>query len=254
MKLFLATNSDTAKTDNIKMLEKSCISAIQNTDFEVYVIFDGKKEELNLPKEVNIIEHRHRCYDIFKNSKRNTHEEILKIASSAFLRTEIPYLCNKLGFDDQFIMYTDYDVLFQKRDYSDLKLFKPLYFSGCPEFNKNDWNVVNTGSMLMNIKYFLSIDKDIIEYINKNFENLTTWDQSLYNNLYKNKIDKLPLEYNWKPYWGINPNAKIIHFHGAKPLAVETESKKNEPIVKYLRELNKKGYDYYNSLWEKTIN
>jgi hypothetical protein len=24
-------------------------------------------------------------------------------------------------------------------------------------------------------------------------------------------------ELNWKPYWGINPAAKIIHFHGPKP-------------------------------------
>jgi hypothetical protein len=27
-------------------------------------------------------------------------------------------------------------------------------------------------------------------------------------------------ELNWKPYWGINPNASIIHFQGAKVHAV----------------------------------
>jgi len=45
MKLFLATNSLTAKKDNVKMLEVACKSAVQNTNFDDYVIFDGKKQE-----------------------------------------------------------------------------------------------------------------------------------------------------------------------------------------------------------------
>lgn len=251
MKLFLATNSNTAKTDNIKMLEKSVKSALKNTNFEVYVIFDGKKEELNLPKEVNIIEHRHRCYDSFKNSKRNTSEGVLTIASSAFLRTEIPFLCKKLGFEDKYILYTDYDVLFMEANYSDLDNIKPEFFAGCPEFNKEDWNTINTGAMIMNIDHFWKIDNFIIDYINKNFEKLSVWDQSMYNNLYKSKITKLPIEYNWKPYWGINNKAKIIHFHGAKPLAVEPESRKNEAIVKHLRELDEVAYNHYNIVWQQ---
>lgn len=30
-------------------------------------------------------------------------------------------------------------------------------------------------------------------------------------------MELLPIEYNWKPYWGINDKAKLIHFHGMKP-------------------------------------
>jgi hypothetical protein len=29
--------------------------------------------------------------------------------------------------------------------------------------------------------------------------------------------DDLPLELNWKTYWGLNRDAAILHFHGPKP-------------------------------------
>ena len=31
------------------------------------------------------------------------------------------------------------------------------------------------------------------------------------------KWDDLPLELNWKPYWGENERASVVHFHGLKP-------------------------------------
>jgi hypothetical protein len=249
MKLFLATNSGTTKTNNIKLLEKACKSALKNTDFEVFVIFDGNKEELKLPKEVNIIEHRHRCYNTFLNSPRNKDNISIDIASGTFLRTEIAFLCKKLGFNDEYCLYTDYDVIFQKGDYSDLNKLKPTYFAACPEGNKNDWSYINAGIMLINLNHFLEQDEYIKNYIDNNFENLLVWDQTMYNNLYKDKYEKLPLEYNWKTYWGINNKAKIIHFHGAKPKAVEPECRYNLPLIKHLRELNKNSYNYYNEIW-----
>ncbi len=33
----------------------------------------------------------------------------------------------------------------------------------------------------------------------------------------QNKVSLLPNELNWKPYWAMNNNALIIHFHGPKP-------------------------------------
>jgi hypothetical protein len=251
MKLFLATNSGTTKTNNIKLLEKACKSALKNTEFDIFVIFDGKKEELNLPEKVNVIEHRHRCYETFEKSPRNSGDGFMNIATGAFLRTEIPFLCKKLGIEDDYCLYTDYDVLFLGKDYSDLNDIKPKYFAACPEFNKNDWSYINTGVMLLNINHFFEQDKFIVDYINNNFDKLDVWDQTMYNNLYKNKIDKLPIEYNWKPYWGISDNSKIVHFHGAKPKSVEPEWRYNLPEIKSLRETNKSGYDYYNNIFEK---
>lgn len=250
MKLFFGTNSETSKSLNIKLLEKSVKSAFQNTNFEIYVIFDGEKNELNLPENVTIIEHRHRCYNTFLNSERTKKQGSLHISSGTFLRTEIPFLLNEMGFNDEFCLYTDYDVIFQKGDYSDLDSLKPKYFAACPEFNQNQWSYINTGVMLMNVKTFLKDDEIIIDYINNNFDTLEVWDQSMYNDLYGGKFEKLPLEYNWKPYWGINPNSKITHFHGAKPRSVEPEWRYNLNEIKTIRNKNIKGYEHYNKIFE----
>lgn len=251
MKLFLGTNEKTAETPLIKMLEVSVKSALDNTDFEINVIFDGNKNKLNLSKEVNIIEHRHRCYETFKNSKKcNNNEGCLTTASGAFLRTEIPYLMKTLGYNDEFCLYTDYDVIFQKSDFSYLKSLKPETFAASPEFNPNDWSYINTGVMLMNIKHFIEKDEMIVDYIKNNFESLGTWDQTLYNNLYKNNFTKLPIQFNWKPYWGLNENAKIVHFHGVKPFKVNSiEYVNNTPILKSLHTRNIESYEFYNEMF-----
>lgn len=246
MKLFLATNSLTAKTRNIELLQKSVRTALINTDFEVFVLFDGKKEELNLPKNVNIIEHRHRCYDTFLKSGRD-----LQTSSGTFLRTEIPYLLNRLGISDKYCLYTDYDVIFSKGDYSYLDSVNPEIFGCCTEFSKHNWSQINAGVMLINTCFFYEQDEFIMNYINQNFDKLKIWDQSMYINLYLDKITRLPLEYNWKPYWGINEKAKIIHFHGPKPDSIEHEVRKNFSEIKKLRELNIDSFNYYSQLWEK---
>ena len=250
MKLFLSTNSDTVKTENVKLLNNTVKSAIENTEFEIFVIFDGKKSELSLPSSVNIIEHRHRCYDTFVNSDKD-----LITSSGAFLRTEIPILMDSLGIKDEYCLYTDYDVIFQKKDYSELDNLKPKYFAVCPEIKKNDWSYFNTGVMLLNVNTLKTEDEKIIKFINDNFGKVQlpygSYDQPIMNFLFKDKFDRLPLEYNWKPYWGINEDAKIIHFHGAKPESVEPKLRYELPVIKNIRNMNIEGYNYYNSLFEK---
>ena len=48
-------------------------------------------------------------------------------------------------------------------------------------------------------------------------ESTGLYDQGYLNQFCFHDMTPLPLEYNWKPYWGYNPDAKIIHFHGMKP-------------------------------------
>ena len=43
------------------------------------------------------------------------------------------------------------------------------------------------------------------------------FDQGYLNDVCWDDFEVLPLEYNWKPYWGTNDNAIIVHFHGLKP-------------------------------------
>lgn len=248
MKLFIATNEYTYNTDNIKLLNVAVKSALDNTPFDVHVIFDGDVKLLSyLSRDVKIINHKHRCFDVF--NKRND----IAISSGTFLRTEIPFICKNLGYTDNYIFYTDYDVLFLKGSYSDLLSLTPTFFAAAPEGNMHDWSYINAGVMLMNINHFYEKDEEIIKEINENFNTYDVYDQTMYNKLYKNKFNKLPLEYNWKTYWGINESAKIIHFHGAKPLMIEPEWRAKLSIIKSLRERNPKSFKYYEKIWESYI-
>jgi len=42
-------------------------------------------------------------------------------------------------------------------------------------------------------------------------------DQGLIISYFGPTATRLPDNYNWKPYWGINHDAVIVHFHGFKP-------------------------------------
>jgi hypothetical protein len=61
------------------------------------------------------------------------------------------------------------------------------------------------------------------EYIARNLAALEqeSWDEAAYRWFYRDQDgplwNKLRPELNWKPYWGENPEAKIIHLHGPKP-------------------------------------
>ena len=45
----------------------------------------------------------------------------------------------------------------------------------------------------------------------------SSFDQHAYREHYRGRWDQLPVEMNWKPYWGRNAAAQIVHFHGPKP-------------------------------------
>jgi hypothetical protein len=43
------------------------------------------------------------------------------------------------------------------------------------------------------------------------------FDQGALNEFYGPSREVLGREYNWKPHWGVDENAVIVHFHGPKP-------------------------------------
>ncbi len=63
------------------------------------------------------------------------------------------------------------------------------------------------------------------EYIRQNLAELEreSWDEAAYRWFYRDSNgplwDRLRPELNWKPYWGWNPQARIIHFHGPSPIS-----------------------------------
>jgi hypothetical protein len=214
MKWYTAISSRSAM-EYFEMLDVSIYSCLKNTDFIPNILCDAECEEVEKWKRkgVNVIYFKGEVFSAFvaqfKDDKR-----LLGVAG-AYLRSNIP-LVEK---EDKFVLYTDSDVLFNKVASADLKMIKPKYMACAPEFNRNDWSYFNTGAMIINVENMRNEYRRFADFVIPNFNKLCAMahDQGAYNLLYKNAWEKLPVELNWKPYWGYNENAGIIHFHGPKP-------------------------------------
>jgi len=203
------------------MIKVAVLTAYKYTSLEPYFIYDGTGNELVTwleERNVRIIPHRSSIYDKLVYDPPS---EVLKqkTARGAFLRVDIPVLAHDLGWDDQVVFYTDIDVMFTGKVILDD--VKCELFAVGPESDINDFVNMNTGAMLMNIPALYQTYEKFLDFIIENYKLFFTYDQTAYKTYYHLEWDRLDPIYNWKPYWGKNPRARIIHFHGPKPTEVD---------------------------------
>jgi hypothetical protein len=81
--------------------------------------------------------------------------------------------------------------------------------------------IANTGVLIINVPQWKKIIPHLLQYATLHKWRFIAYDQGLTLEYIKehlqNKVSLLPNELNWKPYWAINSNASIVHFHGPKP-------------------------------------
>lgn len=210
MKWYFASNNQSP--DYVYMIKAAVESALKNTRLEPHFLYDGSPDALTAwleRKGVKIIYHRVSFYDRLKAFYP---PDQLKIAAGAFLRCDIPLLETK----EDSVLYTDCDVLFLN-GIDPQNIPRAARFTCAPETRQTDWSILNTGVMWMNLPALRKTHADFVAFINDRLPELATYDQTAYNLFYAGQHTRLPLEYNWKPYWGENSDAKIIHFHGPKP-------------------------------------
>ncbi|OIP72569.1 MAG: hypothetical protein AUK43_02835 [Oscillatoriales cyanobacterium CG2_30_40_61] len=201
-----------------QMMKVSVLTAKQNTTLEPYCIYDGQENELTewLRKNgVKVIHYRSSHYDQFKRDIPGA----AHVAAGAFLRIEIPKIVQKYGMQDEYVLYTDCDTMFQNDVVDYLKGVTCEYIAAAPEFDPSNWSYLNSGVLYMNIKNLLKIDQEFNNFIMYNLMEIMKWafDQGAYNLFFKDRWQHLDPTLNWKSYWDLNPNAKVIHFHGPKP-------------------------------------
>lgn len=233
------------------------VSARQHSSLDAVCLFDGGSD----PKfargadeftawlseqEVSVVQVRSRYYDeISQIARARDQGHLLNIAGGAFLRLEIPRLARELGWTDEFVFYTDCDVMFERDPRPLLEPLRPHFFAGCPEFSKRRGIFLNTGAMWMNLRALdaaagfetwtrrnlgrcldFAFDQGAFRVYFNPLHRLA-WRLGIANHHFYRvmgrvplrtwKWNKLPLELNWKPYWGPNAAASLIHFHGLKP-------------------------------------
>ncbi len=164
---------------------------------------------------VKLVRHRVSFFDALSSISGDSLDH-LAIISGAFLRVELPLV----EVDDDLILYTDCDVVFQRG--FQIPTVQPVLFACATEFSQTDYdNDMNSGSMVMNLP---ALRADLPQFTKFIRDNLSQgWpgaDQAHYRRFYQGRWDRLAIEYNWKPYWGVNADASIVHWHGPKPLLV----------------------------------
>jgi len=214
MKWYFAINEEGVSTDIGHLARLAVISAQKNTTLKPHLLYRGNRNRFTAWMEdrgVTVID------------TVPQFEPVLRWAINAgwypreltghWLRTEI---CHIERHDD-FVLYTDIDVLFLRE--IELGGMRPRFFACAPEVLINDRGYFNSGVMLMNIPALRDDYPRLRAAIEQRFvegERVPFHDQDVYNRVYAGQWDFLDPIYNWKPYWAVNPNAAIFHFHGPK--------------------------------------
>jgi hypothetical protein len=141
------------------------------------------------------------------------------IPRGAFLRLEIPALCREQHWDDEYVLYTDCDVVFLRDVVPALRELRPRFFAVAPEIERTNFERFNSGVMWMHVPVLAAEMPALTETIRTHLDEAIAppYDQAMLQRHFAGRADRLPLELNWKPYWGANAEAVILHFHGPKP-------------------------------------
>jgi hypothetical protein len=203
-------------------------SAVANTTLEPHLIYFGPQDSpivrLAEGHGVKVIHHTPSILDDLHRIKAKYPDYPIDFASGAFLRIDLPHICRELGYTDEFVLYTDCDVVFL-RDFPEPgsePFLQPALFACAPERSRTELANINSGVMVMNVAALREDYPAFREYITSGdtiYDELFkkgAFDQKAYRVYYQLKWDHLPPEYNWKPYWGFNEDALIVHFHGPK--------------------------------------
>jgi hypothetical protein len=187
-------------------------SALANTTLDPHVIYDGGEHPIldwMRSRGVTVVRRRTPLEtDILARVDGPGFKH--RIALAVYLRYEVPLA----EPNEDFCLYTDSDVMFVADP--EVEAFKPTTLSAAPEFIPEDWSYVKSGVMMMNLNTMRRDYEGLMARSREMLGGDTPYDQPALNDFYAGRWDPLPLEWNWKPYWGHNPGAKIVHFHGPK--------------------------------------
>src|SRR2546421_1643029 len=223
---FALTEDSTAFREYSEMIMVAVYTARKFTSLAPHCIYDGRDNSFTewlVRHDVRILRHRSYLRDALAElGRRKGNPHLAAALSGAFARVELPELAASLG-DPERVLYTDCDVVFVAEVVPELEAIPCEYFAVAPEGRQDDYVNMNTGVMLMNTHRLRESLPEFREYIRQNLAALEaeSWDEAAYRWYYRDPNGplwaRLSPQLNWKPYWGDQPAAKIIHFHGPKP-------------------------------------
>jgi hypothetical protein len=210
MKLYMCINE--RSLDGYAEHLRAAINSASNIGaLEPHILFDGDPARL-----ARAIGHEryavHFCKSALWREIQETDEVTgwtRQVAEGALMRLEIPIIEK----EDDVVLYTDADVIFTGA----VRLKeKPAFIAAAPGHNPLIWEDICSGVMLLNIRNLRGQYDAYLACARENLGKPHFYDQEVLNAFFTGRFDRLDLEYHWKTYWGSNPFARIVHFHGPK--------------------------------------
>lgn len=234
------------------MIRVAVHSAKRNTTLKPHLIYDGKDSpfitELRLAG-VTVLSHRVTFYDALRDHAAG-HQAYLDVAAGAFLRFDIPLLENR----EAFALYTDCDVLFLQHPVFD-GADRPALFSATSQSAQDPATDMNSGVMVINTKAMRHDYGNLVDFTRQNL--MAGLDQEILRLHYSGRYQPMDRSLNWKPYWGPNSDAQIVHFHGPKPDFADAMRQgtvsNSPPEWEALYGWSPEGYEKYCDRWRATL-
>ena len=252
-----------------QMIKVAVVSAQTNTNLSANCIYDGQNTTLTRWLEAHDVQLHYRQVPF--HSRLFSTDVVERNNGTAF-RPEaacgyyLPLLISELKLVDEYILYTDCDVMFLKD--VDLRTYRPNILAAAPEIKDmrdpypgDGSNGFNSGVILINVLEFrrhLPILFSCLEdhgYFS--FPKIQSiYDQGLLNYVFTNNWDQLPPILNWRVFFGINPDARIVHWHGPKPInaarilqSARQDISSVTPEIEFLLNSRANSYRYYYDLF-----
>lgn len=230
MKCYFALSDDVSNNDAYYWMFVAALnSARKNTTLDLHCLYDFRKKNTE-----NIEDDR--IYQLLKAYQVAIHlatidfeAELLSVYTDEYLKlhniTRNSLYSRFLRFmiadkDDEYVLYSDTDVLFLRDITFGAFDSVPKTVGACAEESNNyHYTNFNAGVMLINLSYYKQVKTTFLSWIAQGrHAKGECCDQGYLNEICERDFVKLSNSFNWKPYWGINPEAYIVHLHGMKPI------------------------------------
>lgn len=224
-----------------KVLQVAIRSCLANTSLQPIGIYNGDDQgQIAQLKTLGaqVVRHTSSLEPFLRQGYGDKYDKF----SGHWLRADIPFLETR----DDIVLYADIDVMFRKHP---RPWITPRYLGAAPEAKRFGLRNFNSGVMVMNLPNLRTVHDafrtSIAARMEKGWEGIGH-DQVSYNRFFRKRYTRIQNSLNWKPYWGVNSSAQIVHFHGPKPAGIARmemgKGKGLPPKYVELWERNKAGY------------
>lgn len=257
--VFTVTDRDPAYIHMAKVL---VVTARLNSNLDIFCLYDGEQQNfISWLTRWGVSCVRWQVPFLSDIRDRYTGEKSIDYCAGAYLCLEIPHAFNAAGINDQYTLYIDADTMILNNP--SLEHMQPAYLAAPPDWNISERSFVSAGVMVLNLNRIRQDYPRFVEHLLKHnfdfaFAGHGPCSQGAWNTFYKGQWENLEPEYDWKPWWGFNQEAKIVHFSGPKPKEIPPllmkpageEETERQKINRFVVQQDPESYRRYLKIWK----